>query len=155
MAEPTSSSNYTADAERFFARARAIVPSFIAVDDDGAGQWQDDDGPLGYIRIAALAWHLTGRAEIGKWDEVKAILDEAEATIESGDAYTSELMVVGLLEDFQNACLQSEGRVRLVDVRALLGPASLAAWDDLMRFWHGSGTEARDRLPPGSLSDEA
>ncbi|HEY7937692.1 MAG TPA: hypothetical protein VID26_11255 [Candidatus Limnocylindrales bacterium] len=154
MAEPTSPSNYTADAERFFVRAREIVPSFVAVDDDGAEQWQDNDGPLGYIRIAALAWHLTSRAEIGKWDEVKAILDVAETTIESGDAYTSELMVVGLLEDFQNACLQSEGRVRLVDVRALLGPASLAAWDDLMRFWHGSGTEARERLPPGSLPDE-
>lgn len=155
MAEPTHPSSYTADAERFFVRAREIVPSFVAVDDDGAESWQDEDGPLGYIRIAALAWHLASRAEMGRWDEVKAVLDEAEATIVSGDANTSELMVVGLLEDLQNACLQSEGRVRLVDVRALLGPASLAAWDDLMRFWHGSGIEARDRLPPGSLPDMA
>jgi hypothetical protein len=153
MTQPTSPSNYTADAERFFVRAREIVPSFVAVDNAGAEDWRDDDGPLGYIRIASLAWHLTSRADIGKWDEVKAVLDEAESTIQSGDAYTSELMVVGLLADVQNACLQSEGRVRLVDVRALLGPASFAAWDNLMHLWHGSGPEARDRLPPGSLPE--
>jgi hypothetical protein len=64
-------------------------------------------------------------------------------------------MVVGLLEDTQNACLQTEGRVRLVDVRALLGPASRADWDDLMIFWHGSASEARERLPPGSIPDGA
>jgi hypothetical protein len=63
-------------------------------------------------------------------------------------------MVVGLFEDFQNAALQSEGRVRLLDVRALLGPSSVKAWDDLMRFWHGSGPEAHNRLPPGSLPGE-
>ena len=60
-------------------------------------------------------------------------------------------MVAGLLEDVQNAALQSDGLVRLVDVRALLGPSSMRAWDDLVRFWHGSGPEARRRLPPGSL----
>jgi len=154
MAELTPAANYSADAERFFARARQLVPTFVAVDDDGAENWQDDDGPLGYIRIAALAWHLSFRAEIGAWEEIRTVLAEAEATIESSDAYTSELIIVGLLEDLQNACLQTEGRVRLVDVRALLGPASRAAWDDLMRFWHGSGSEARDRLPLGSLPIE-
>jgi hypothetical protein len=154
MAEPTAASNYTAAAERFFVRARFLAPSFVAVDDHGAQGWHDDDGPLGYVRMAALAWHLISLAETGKWDEIKAMFDEVEATIESADAYTSELMVVGLLEDLQNACLQTEGRVRLVDVRALLGPASSATWDDLMRAWHGSGSEARERLPPGSPLDE-
>lgn len=153
MTEPTSPSIYTADAERFFERSRQLAPSFVTVDDHGAEDWQGDDGPLGYIRIAALAWHLARLAEMGSWDEVNAILDEAEATIKIADPYTSKLMVVGLLEDLQNACLQTEGRVRLVEVRALLGPASRAAWDDLMRFWHGSGAKARDGLPPGSVPD--
>ena len=74
MTEPTSSSIYTADAERFYLRARELVPSFVAVDDGRAEDWQDDDGPLGYIRIAALAWHLTSLADVGTWDEVKAAL---------------------------------------------------------------------------------
>jgi hypothetical protein len=78
MAEPIAASNYTAHAERFFKRARELAPSFVAVDDDSAEDWQHDNGPLGYIRIAALAWHLASLAEIGKWNEIKAILDEAE-----------------------------------------------------------------------------
>jgi hypothetical protein len=147
----SSVSKYTPDAERFFRRVREQLPSFADVDDDCRDDWEDDDGPLGYIRVAALARHLTDLAGRGEWDKVKAVLDEAETTIESGDAYTSELMVAGLLEDFQNAALQSDGLVRLVDVRALLGPSSMKARDDLLRSWHGLGPEARRRLPLGSL----
>lgn len=69
----------------------------------------------------------------------------------SGDTYTSELATVGLLEDLQNACLQSKAGIRLLDVRELLAPKSKAAWDDLMTFWHGKPDEARRRLPPGSI----
>jgi hypothetical protein len=142
---------YTADSEAFFVRVREALPSFVPIDDAGRDEWTDPDGTLGYVRIAALAWHLADVAAQGNVAEVKLVLGIAEATLTSSDAYTRELMVVGLLEDLQNAVLQSEGRVRLVDVRALLGPASIPAWDDLMRSWYGDGAQ----LPPGSLPDPA
>jgi len=146
-------SQYTPDAEAFFNRVREACPSFVRVDDDEAEEWQDDGGPLGYIRVSALARHLTQLAEHGEWGQVQVVLDDAERTMTSADAYTSELIVIGLFEDLQNDCLRSEGRVRLVDVRELLGPSSKTAWDDLMRLWHGPAHEARTFLPPGSLPD--
>jgi hypothetical protein len=154
MGDQSFPSHYTADAEAFFDRVRALLPSFVAVDDEEAEQWQDDGGPLGYIRISALARHLTVLAEQQQWAQIGPVLDDVERTILAGDAYTSELMVIGLLEDLQNDLLRTEGRVRLIDVRDRLGPASQAGWDDLMGFWHGPASEARTLLPPGSLPDE-
>ena len=151
MSSPVPESGYTPDTARFFERARALVPQFAAADDDRAKDWSGEDGPLGYIRVAALAWHLAGLADAGNWDGLEPILAEVEKAIESADRYTTDLMKVGLLEDPQNACLQTEGRVRLVDVRALLGPLSRDAWDELMTFWHGSDPAMWTALPPGSL----
>jgi hypothetical protein len=151
MTYPTSA--YTPEADRFFGRVRELVPSFVAVDDRGAQDWHHDEGPLGYVRIAALAWHLSELAALDQWAEVKSVLDYVEEAIRSDDAYLHELMVVGLLEDLQNACLQTEGRVRLVDVRALLGPGARCAWDELMRLWHGPPSEARGRLPDGGVPE--
>ena len=114
MSEPTASS-YTADAERFFLRVRELLPSFEEIDEEGRDNWEDPDGPLGYIRVAALARHLTDLAGRGEWEEVKVVLDEAEATIESGDAYTGELMVVpdksGLPADSRQEVTRSDARV--------------------------------------------
>ena len=67
----SSASKYTPEAERFFRRVREQVPSFAEVDDEGRDDWEDDEGPLGYIRVAALARHLTDLAGRGEWDKVK------------------------------------------------------------------------------------
>lgn len=147
---------YTPQAEALFEAFRIACPSFVAVDDAGRPEWEEDEPePLGYIRIAALAWHLASLAAEGRLDLVRPILNLVEETLPRADKYTHDLLVVGLLEDLQNACLQSPVPVRLVDVRALLGPTSRAAWDELMRFWHGPTREARRRLPPGSLPEGA
>lgn len=69
------------------------------------------------------------------------------------DQYLRALLIEGLIKDLQNACLQSEGRVQLVDVRARLGPLSTIAWDSVMRIWHGPAAKARKILPPGSLPE--
>jgi hypothetical protein len=145
----------TAEVDLFFEHARKVCPTFVAVDDAGTEDWQadDDEGPLDYLRIAALAWHLRDLVAEGRLDAIGPVLDEAERQLVSGDAYTRELMKVGLLEDLQNAGLQSDGAVQIVHIRARLGPRSQAAWDELMRFWHGPSRTARKILPPGSLPD--
>ena len=106
---------------------------------------------LFYIRAAALAWRLGGLAAAGKLDDVKPVLDIVELTFASEpDEYLRTLLVEGLIEDLQNACPQSDGRVRLVDVRAVLGPRSTAAWDTMMEFWHGPRQGRRCPLVPRS-----
>jgi hypothetical protein len=117
--------------------------------------WQDEPHPLDYVRDWALVSHLAHLAEDGRFDLVAPVLSVAEEALATGDKFTRDLMVAGFLEDLQNALLRTEGRVRLVDVRALLGPKSQAAWDELMQFWYGPTEEARKRLPPGSLPADA
>jgi hypothetical protein len=138
--------------DALFEGFRNACPSYVPVDDATAPDWQAEPHPLGYIRAAGLAWHLGGLAAAGKLDAVRPVLDIVESTFAADpDEYIRTLLVEGLIEDLQNACLQSDGRVRLVDVRALLGPRSTQAWDATMELWHGPAAEARKMLPPGSL----
>jgi hypothetical protein len=133
---------------------RPRAPStFGPVDDAGAEDWQPDgaDAPLDYLRIAALAWHLRDLTAGGRLEAIVPVLDEAERMLANGDQYTRELIKIGLLEDLQNAGLQSDGAVQIVQIRGRLGPRSQAAWDELMRSWHGPESNARKILPPGSL----
>lgn len=112
-------------------------------DDEAAPDWLDEPYPLGYIRMAGLAQHLTQLVADGRMDLVAPVLDRAEAALVGGDDDTQALVTVGLLEDFQSDCRQSEGRIDLADVRVHLGPKSKAAWDELMRFWYGPREEGR------------
>jgi hypothetical protein len=142
--------------ERFFNRMRELVPSFVGVDDAGRPDWATEEGEddLDYVRIAALANHLVELSERGTSGPISHAFSVVEATLETADRKTTDLLVEGLLEDMQNACLRTNGRIPLVKVRALLGPLSRAAWDDLMVVWHGTSDEARSRLPPGSVPDD-
>ncbi len=138
--------------DALFEAFRAACPSFSAIDDAAKPDWAGEPHPLGYIRVAALARHLERLVEAGDLDQVVSALGVLEGTLASDpDEYLRTLLVEGLIEDLQNACLRSGGRVRLVDVRALLGPRSTNAWDETMLLWHGPAAEAKKVLPPGSL----
>jgi hypothetical protein len=140
------------NADELLDRLRVAYPSFAAIDDEEAAEWDGEPVPP-YVRVGRLAFHLADLAGKDGVDTLGPALALAEDAIETGDTYTSELATVGLLEDLQNACLQSKAGIRLVDVRELLAPKSKSAWDDLMTFWHGKSDEARRRLPPGSIPD--
>jgi hypothetical protein len=140
------------NADEFLSRLRIAYPSYAALDDDETAEWDGETVP-NYVRVGRLAFHLADLAGEEGVDRLAPALSLTEDAIEHGDAYTRELATVGLLEDLQNACLQSMAGIRLVDVRALLGLKSKAAWDDLMTFWHGQPDEARRRLPRGSIPD--
>lgn len=144
--------------ERFFNRTRELVPSFVEIDDAGRPDWLGEGGEpdLDYVRIAALAEHLVELSERGTSGPIRYALNMVEATLQNADDVARDLLVEGLLEDMQNACLRTNGRIQLVQVRALLGLTSRQAWDELMVLWHGPSAEARSRLPPGSVpGDEA
>ena len=129
------------DVDPLFDRLRAACPSFGQIDDGLRRDWHPDVAPP-YIRIAALAWHLAARAERDGVTALGPVLAVVEDTLPVVDGYGRDLLVEGLVEDLQNACLQTNGAVALDDVRALLGPASRDAWDALMAFWHGSSKAA-------------
>jgi hypothetical protein len=139
-------------AAELFELFRSACPSFVQEDDALLADWRGEPVP-GYARASALARHLVELASSGQMASVEPVLALVERAIEEGDPYTSELAVIGVLEDTQNVALYTEGGVRLVDLRRFLGPKSMEAWDLLMRDWHGEADEARKRLPPGSLPD--
>jgi hypothetical protein len=147
--------SYSRQADQLFDRIRSACPSFVPVDDAASPEWQDEPYPLGYIRVAGLARHLVRLASAGGLTQIVPVLDIAEAVLVDGDEYTQDLVTVGLLEDLQDDCLRTDGRVRLADVRERLGPKSKLAWDDLILFWYGSPDEAARRLPHGSLPDRS
>jgi hypothetical protein len=140
--------------ERLFEDIRTACPSFVHVDDAGKGEWTDEPHPLDYARMAGLTAHLVALAEAGQIALAQPVFDLAEAALHDGDDLTKDLVVVGLLEQLQADGIRTDGRVRIVDFRAMLKPLSLQAWDELMRFWYGPASEARKRLPPGSLPRE-
>jgi hypothetical protein len=141
----------SAETDLLFERVRDVCPTFTSIDDARGDDWRGDDRsePLDYVRIAALAWHLRDLAVAGRLEAIVPVLDEAERILAGGDDYTRELIKVGLLEDLQNAGLQSDGAVELASIRERLGTRSQAAWDELMGFWHGPPDEAGKFLPPG------
>jgi hypothetical protein len=132
---------------KFFAKAREVCPSFRPVDDAFVADWKDETDPVEYLRTAALARHLTNLAADGQIEAIAPVLDLAERTLVMSDDYTRTLVKEGLLEDVQNFGLQTNGRVKLIDLRERLGPQSRSAWDELIRFWHGPAERARKVLP--------
>jgi hypothetical protein len=141
------------DVESFFEQMDSLIPSWAVIDDAGTDDWHYLDQPLDYLRASALATHLVALAMEGRMDQVRVALDVVEKTLGAADGYTKGLMAGGLLEGLQDEGLRTKGRVRLVDIRALLGPKSTEVWDALLRYWQDHPSEARRRLPPGSLPE--
>lgn len=124
-------------ATQLFEMIRVVCPSFVPLDDAQLEEWQDEPMPP-YVRISGLARHLVDLASEGQVASLVPVFALVEHAIDQGQPYVAELAVVGLLEDIQNFALQTNGEVPLTELRALLGPKSSVAWDQLMRFWYNS-----------------
>jgi hypothetical protein len=93
-----------------------------------------DDPDLAYINVAAAAVEAC-RLSMREPDSIAPMLQLAEATLDGDDAELRTLIVIGLLEDMQNALLRGEGDTDAVLSR--LGPRSTSAWFILERRWSG------------------
>lgn len=127
------------DEEGAYDRLLGASPELLA--DDGLAAWvacfEEEDQPDRYVRLAALAHHLVGAAEVGRVDEVRAVLDAAETVLAdpTADADAVELVRMGLVEPVQNVCSHDDVPVDAAAVALLLGPRTRQVWDDAERLW--------------------
>jgi hypothetical protein len=126
-------------------------PSFRPAWEAFLAEWAEsaDDLPL-YLALAEFARHLIGMLERSGTASLPAIFRAVERLQVEGEHYVREAVVVGLLEDLQNLNLH-EHSTDPEQFRPFLGPKSVAAWDELYRFWHKVGVlKAAGLLEPES-----
>lgn len=96
-------------------------------DPDGVG------GRLGYLDASWVVRHLVDRLVAGDTGELAPAFALIERLARDGDAYVSELAVVGYLEGLQT--LTASRGIPAGTVRRRLGPLSQHYWDALDDFW--------------------
>lgn len=136
------------DEEGAYDRLVGACPALLA--DDGLAAWvacfEEEGHPDRYVRLAALAHHVVDAAAGGHVEEVRDVLDAAEAVLDDGgvDADAVALVRMGLVEPVQNICSHDDVPVDADDLALLLGPRTRQVWDDADRLWAEAG-----RLAPG------
>lgn len=96
-------------------------------------------GRLGYLDAAWVVRHLADRCVAGDTSEFAAAFALIEHLIQDGDAYVSELGVVGYLEGLQTATVTSRG-LDPEAFRPWFGPLSQRYWDAINEFWANGTT---------------
>ena len=131
------------DEEGAYDRLVGACPELL-VDDDLASWvacFEEEDRPDRYVRLSALAHHLVDAAEAGRVDEVRAVLDAAEAVLDApgADADARALVRMGLVEPLQNICSHDDVGVDADGFVPLLGPRTRQVWEDADRLWDEAG----------------
>src|SRR5262245_49239787 len=121
-------------------KAADIVGAFLAVCPTISSAWSEhlkswgDEADRGHFNDAAvIAHHLVDSYERGELSEFPAAFVLLERCLTEGDDQARELATIGVIEGVQNiASYRSFGPDVFV---RWLGPASRAAWDELMDCW--------------------
>ncbi|MCD4535941.1 hypothetical protein LRP67_17775 [Nocardioides sp. cx-169] len=115
----------------------AALPSlseeWAEVADDNADSGSPG-GRLGYLDASWVVGHLADRLAASDTSEFDAAFDYIEHLIRYGDAYVSELGVIGYLEGMQMQTVTSRG-VDPEAFRPWLRPLSAKYWEAINRFW--------------------
>jgi hypothetical protein len=91
-------------------------------------------GRLGYLDASWVVGHLADRLAASDTSEFDASFDYIEHLILNGDAYVSELGVIGYLEGLQMQTVTSRG-VDPESFRPWFRPLSAKYWDAINWFW--------------------
>lgn len=124
-------------------------PSFAGVWEEVREENEDPEGEagrLGYLDAAAFIRHLCSLAIAGTMQEFPAVFDLIERFVVDGDAYVSNLGVIGYLEGFQMRTVTDRGIDPEVTFAPWLRPTSRAYWAAINRFW-ADGTPIPN-IPP-------
>ena len=96
--------------------------------------WEGE--PAGeYNDLGEMAEWLVEQMAAQKLDCFPALFGEVEAMLENSSPELRDLLVVGLLEDIQNASTNTNVDPDIA--LAFLGPQSRKGWFELIRMWHG------------------
>jgi hypothetical protein len=115
----------------------AVLPSlrgdWAEIEDENADP-EGVGGRLGYLDAGWVVRHLADRFAAGDTSEFGAAFALIEHLISNGDAYVSELGVIGYLEGLQMAAVTSRG-IDPETFRPWFGPLSQRYWNALNEFW--------------------
>ena len=93
---------------------------------------------LPYLGVAVFAHHLVDCVRLNELDQLPPVFETVERLILEGDPEVRSLATIGFLEDVQNiASWQPFGNKVF---RPYLGPASLAAWEEIEEIWRGKSS---------------
>ena len=144
------------DEEGAYDRLLGACPEVLA--DGELARWvacfEEEDRPDRYVRLAAVAHHVVGAAAAGRVDEVRDVLDAAEAVLEDpgADADAVALVRMGLVEPVQNICSHDDVPVDADDLVPMLGPRSREVWEVADRLWAEAGRRS-DGTPRVTVAD--
>lgn len=117
-----------------------VRDALVAACPELAGPLADNDADpvdqgLPYVEMSAIARHLGAKLREGESDCLPPLFDAVERCLLDGDDSTVELVMVGLLEDLQNANITEVPDISLWE--PYLGPVSQRAWTAVAEFWAG------------------
>lgn len=104
--------------------------------EDHRREWPDDDMP--YLGTAVFAHHLLDSFRAGRFEILSSAFAVIERLLTDGNPQVRKLMTIGLFEDLQNIASWESFGNRVF--RAYLGPASLAAWEEIEEMWRGKSS---------------
>jgi hypothetical protein len=120
-------------------------PSFKPTWDEFQAEWKDSvEQPL-YVALGCFARHLISLLETNEARSLPDVFRSIERLQVEGDEYVVNAAVIGILENLQNPALHE--RTQPGQIRPLLGPKSLIAWDDVFAFW------TCGRIDPDSIEE--
>jgi hypothetical protein len=123
--------------------ATEVRHALVAACPELAGPLADNDANPGnqglpYVEMSAIATHLGAKLREGETDCFRPLFAAIEQCLLDGDNATIELVMVGLLEDLQNANITEVPDFSLWEPN--LGPVSQRAWTAVAEFWAGDTT---------------
>jgi hypothetical protein len=122
-------------------------PSFASAWNESLIENADEGSPtgrLGYVDAADFIRHLVALRLAANTEEFPAVFDVIERLVIEGDAYVSNLAVIGYLEGFQMVTVTGQGLDPEQEFRPLLGPESEKWWLRINRFWDGDKNALSD-----------
>ena len=94
-----------------------------------------DEERLDYIDMGLIIRYIVEKKKNGETKGFDAFFICVEDILISGDHYTQELTIIGLLEGIQNVCGSDVNYY--IGFNEWLRPKTKKAWLDLIKFWEG------------------
>jgi hypothetical protein len=124
------------DVADMFALLLQVCPDARPAWEEHCRDWPDDD--MSYLGVAVFAQHLVGCFRAGRVESLPGAFAAIERLIVDGIPQVRALSTIGLLEDIQNIASWEPFGNRVF--RSYLGPASLAAWEEIEEMWRGKSS---------------
>ena len=106
--------------------------------------FEEPEDPDLFVRVSAFALHLVELISAVQLDEVRSVFAIVEDLLDEGDAETTELIDLGLLESIQNIVSHDDVLISADRVLPILGPLATKRWNKDTELWIEAGRWRHD-----------